>query len=104
MRRFLVFLVIVAVAAGGGAWWFSREPATATTPTARPAPPAVPVLVALAQQQDVQLYHTGLGITQAFNTVTVRARVDGQLDKIAFLEGQDVKAGDLLAQIDPRPF
>lgn len=104
MRRFLVFLVIVAAAAGGGAWWFSREPATATTPTARPAAPAVPVLVALAQQQDVQLYHTGLGVAQAFNTVTVKARVDGQLDKIAFAEGQDVKAGDLLAQIDPRPF
>jgi multidrug efflux system membrane fusion protein len=64
----------------------------------------VPVLAAAAKVQDVQLYLTGLGTVQAFNTVTVKARVDGQIDKIGFVEGQDVKAGDLLAQIDPRPF
>jgi multidrug efflux system membrane fusion protein len=102
MRRFLAFVIIVAIAGGGAFWYVSREPATAT-PT-RPAAPAVPVLVSAAQQQDVQLYLTGLGTVQAFNTVTVKARVDGQLDKIAFVEGQEVKAGDLLAQIDPRPF
>ncbi len=103
MRRVLAFLVMVALAGGGVAWYMSREPATAT-PTARPAPPAVPVLAGQAQRQDVQLYLSGLGTVQAFNTVTVKARVDGQLDKIAFVEGQDVAAGDLLAQIDPRPF
>ncbi len=105
MRRFLAFLVVVAACAGGTFWYLSREPATAT-PTAaqRSAAPAVPVLYTAARQQDVQLYLTGLGTVQAFNTVTVKARVDGQLDKIAFVEGQDVKAGDLLAQIDPRPF
>ncbi|MBI3513503.1 MAG: efflux RND transporter periplasmic adaptor subunit [Proteobacteria bacterium] len=102
MRRLIVFLFIVALAGGGGAWYMSRGPATATT-TARPAAPAVPVLAGVAQAQDVQLYQTGLGTVQAFNTVTVKARVDGQLDKIAFVEGQEVKAGDVLAQLDPRP-
>ena len=50
------------------------------------------------------IYLSGIGTVQAFNTVTVRARVDGQVKKIAFVEGQDVHAGDLLAQIDPDPY
>src|SRR5579862_8546570 len=102
MRRLIFFALILAAVVGGVAWYVGREPATAT-PTARPALPAVPVLAGTAQQQDIQLYLTGLGTVQAFNTVTVKARVDGQIDKIAFTEGQDVKAGDVLAQIDPRP-
>jgi multidrug efflux system membrane fusion protein len=103
MRRLIVFAVMIAIVAGGVAWYVGREPATAT-PAARAAPAAIPVLAGTAQIQDVQAYLTGLGTVQAFNTVTVKARVDGQIDKIAFIEGQDVKAGDLLAQIDPRPF
>jgi multidrug efflux system membrane fusion protein len=102
MRRLIVFVFIVALAGGGGAWYMSREAATAT-PSARPAPPAVPVLAGAAQAQDVQFYQTGLGTVQAFNTVTVKARVDGQVDRIAFTEGQEVKTGDVLAQLDPRP-
>src|SRR5580692_11113477 len=103
MRRLIVFAVMIAIAAGGVAWYVGRDPATAT-PAARATAPAIPVLAGTAQVQDVQLYLTGLGTVQAFNTVTVKARVDGQIDKIAFIEGQDVKTGDLLAQIDPRPF
>ncbi len=68
------------------------------------ASPAIPVSVAPAERRDVPIYLTGLGTVQAFNTVTVKTRVDGELLKVAFTEGQDVKAGDLLAQIDPRPF
>ncbi len=62
------------------------------------------VSVAAAKRVDYPVYIDGLGQAQAYNTVTVRTRVDGQIDKIAFDEGQMVKAGDLLAQIDPRPF
>src|SRR5271170_7557971 len=62
------------------------------------------VSAAVAKRSDYPLYLEGLGQVQAFNTVTVRTRVDGQVMKIAFEEGQMVKAGDLLAQIDPRPF
>src|SRR4029077_12618110 len=65
-----------------------------------------PVVATLGtvQQKDFPLYLDGLGTVQAFNTVTVRSRVDGQLIKLAFREGQDVRTGDLLAQIDPEPF
>jgi multidrug efflux system membrane fusion protein len=64
----------------------------------------VPVVAGQVEQKDVPIYLEGLGTVQAFNTVTVHTRVDGQLDKVLFTEGQNVKAGDLLAQIDPRPY
>src|SRR5207244_6629952 len=66
--------------------------------------PAVPVSLTAVEKADFPVYLTGLGAVQAFNTVVVRTRVDGQIDKIAFQEGQTVKQGDLLAEIDPRPF
>ncbi len=65
---------------------------------------AVPVVAGTVETKDVPIYLDGLGTVQAFNTVLVRSRVDGQLEKIAFDEGQEVRAGDLLAQIDPAPF
>jgi len=65
---------------------------------------AVPVVVATAQHGDLPVYFNGLGTVTAFNTVTVRSRVDGQLINVTFREGQFVHEGDLLAQIDPRPF
>ncbi|MSO91249.1 MAG: efflux RND transporter periplasmic adaptor subunit [Acetobacteraceae bacterium] len=69
----------------------------------RPAMPPVPVTTALATIQDVPVFLRGLGTVQAYRSVTVRARVDGVIDRIIFTEGQDVRPGDLLAQIDPRP-
>ena len=77
---------------------------SAQAPAAAAAPPAATVSVATVKRADYPVYLDGLGQVQAENTVTVRSRVDGQITKIAFAEGQMVKAGDLLAQIDPRPF
>ena len=65
---------------------------------------AVPVVIGTVEEKDVPVFLDGLGTVQAFNTVTVRSRVDGQLQKVAFREGQDVRAGDLLAQLDAAPF
>jgi membrane fusion protein, multidrug efflux system len=67
-------------------------------------PTAISVGVIGAQKRDVPYYVTGLGSVTAFNTVTVHSRVDGQIMKIYFTEGQFVKAGDVLAEIDPRPY
>jgi membrane fusion protein, multidrug efflux system len=64
----------------------------------------VPVVVSSAQRGDLPVYFNGIGTVTAFNTVTVRSRVDGQLINVAFKEGQFVHEGELLAQIDPRPF
>ena len=70
---------------------------------ARTAPTAIAVDTAAVTHADVPIYLSGLGTVQAFYTVTVTARVDGELQRIAFTEGQTVRKGDLLAQIDPRP-
>jgi len=67
------------------------------------APPAIAVDTATVTHADIPIYLSGLGTVQAFYTVTVTARVDGELQKVAFTEGQSVHRGDLLAQIDPRP-
>jgi len=84
-------------------------PNSATKPLDPPAPAAqgpAPILVSVApvKRADYPVVLESLGQVQAFNTVTVRARVDGQIVKIAFQEGQNVNQGDLLAEIDPRPF
>jgi multidrug efflux system membrane fusion protein len=65
---------------------------------------AVPVVAGTAEEKDTPIYLDGLGTVQAFNTVAVHTRVDGQLEQVLFSEGQDVKAGELLAVVDPRPF
>ncbi len=67
-------------------------------------PPAVPVGVATVKQGDFNVYLTGLGSVQAFNTVSLKTRIDGQIMQVNFREGQDVKTGELLIVIDPRPY
>ena len=67
-------------------------------------PQAVPVAIAKAERRDLPVYLSGLGSVEAFNTVQVKTRLDGQLVQVAFREGQNVKKGELLAVIDPRPY
>jgi multidrug efflux system membrane fusion protein len=100
-RRTAVVLVGVALI-GVVIVYTSRQPAAA--PARSVAPAALPVAVATASRADVPVRLTALGSVVAFNTVTVRPRVDGQLMRVMFREGQFVKRGDLLAEIDPRPF
>ena len=96
--------VLLAVAAAG--YFFidqaSRDKARAAAASA--APPGIPVTVGIAQNKDLPVYVRGIGTVQAYKMVTIKSRVDGQIMKVAFEEGQEVKAGDPLFQIDPRPF
>src|SRR5882672_3056438 len=71
---------------------------------ATPAPPAVPIVAGVVAQRDVPIYLAGVGTVIAYNTDVVRAQIQGQIISINFTEGQTVHAGDLLAQIDPRPY
>lgn len=122
-RRFpklLVIIVIAALIAGGLWWWQSHQAASkeaeATSQGQRAGNkgsgrrggggggPLSPVQAAVAARQSVPQYLSGLGTVQAANTVTLRSRVDGDLVAIHFTEGQQVEAGQLLAEIDPRPY
>jgi multidrug efflux system membrane fusion protein len=101
-RFAVVILLAVAVAAAYG---LRASRSTAASPSrTRADSPAAPVGVASAERTDVPVRLGALGSVTAFNTVTVRPRVDGQLVRVAFREGQFVSQGDLLAQIDSRPF
>ncbi|MDE2625243.1 MAG: biotin/lipoyl-binding protein, partial [Betaproteobacteria bacterium] len=95
-------LFILAVAALVG--YFKFHGATSTNQAGGRRPPLAPVSVAVARNEDFQVWMTGLGTVTPLYTVTVRSMVDGQLMQVHFKEGQLVKAGDLLAEIDPRPF
>jgi multidrug efflux system membrane fusion protein len=107
-RRWLWTLALLLLLGGGGYYgrrWYAGHQGSDQSQTAQQKSPApAPVQAAKAEVADVPIYLVGLGTVQAFNTVTVRSRVDGEIQKIAFQEGQVVQTGDLLAQIDPRPF
>lgn len=78
--------------------------ATSKSAQAGAGPQPIPVAVATAEKRDVPVFLEGLGSVQAYNTVSLKSRVDGQIVEIAFKEGQYVKQGDLLLVIDPRPY
>jgi len=107
-RRIVIVLVAVVAIAAVGIYVYRRtsqkRAAAQGDAAAQAAARAVPVLVANVQRRDVPVYLDGLGNVSAFKTVTVRSQVDGRLDQVLFTEGQAVKAGELLARIDPRPF
>jgi membrane fusion protein, multidrug efflux system len=86
------------------ALYFSIVPDFEKAAVAPAAPPAVPVVAAVVNSHDVPIYLRGVGTVIAYNTDVVRSQIQGQLTEITFTEGQTVKAGDLLAQIDPRPY
>jgi multidrug efflux system membrane fusion protein len=90
-------IAVVAVAAGFGFWHWDTP-----APRAASAPPAVPVTVEAAARRDVPIYLQGLGTVQASNTVAIRSQIDGKLESVDFVEGQEVHKGDTLAVIDPR--
>jgi multidrug efflux system membrane fusion protein len=100
----------VAIALAGYLGWRHFQgngPGTAIPGTSNSGgqkPTAIPVTFAQAQMADFPVYLNGLGTAQPYDTVTVRSRVDGEVVKIAFKQGQMVKEGDILVQIDPRPY
>jgi membrane fusion protein, multidrug efflux system len=114
--RWWILALVVVLAAGG--WWYTRSHGgQQSTAAGAPGTSAnsggpngdndngiVPVVVATAHRGDLPVYFKGLGNVTAFNTVTVRSRVDGQIVKINFTEGQFVHEGDSLIEIDPRPY
>ena len=112
MKRFL-WLVVLLLLGAGGVWAYQHRSAGAASSgggTTGGGPRGgggsggpVPVVAGTVEKRDVPIYLDGLGTVQAFNTVTIRARVDGELTQVAFAEGQEVRKGDLLATIDPRP-
>jgi len=101
-RRRLIVLGALLVALGAGATGVGfRQAPKAATPA---APPAVPVVAATVLEHDVPIYLRGVGTVIAYNNVIVRSQITGQLVKVAFTHGQAVHQGDLLGEIDPRPY
>jgi multidrug efflux system membrane fusion protein len=101
--KVVVPALMTAVLAVGGLLYFTHTHPLEKADAA-PTPPVVPIVAGTVAQHDVPIYLTGVGTVIAYNTDVVRAQIQGQIISINFTEGQTVHAGDLLAQIDPRPY
>lgn len=99
-RSTLLITAAILVLIGAAGWGIVHKAGAVSAPPATAT--AISVTTAAVKQQDMPIYLTGVGTVTSNASVTVKARIDGQLDKVGFVEGQDVKAGQLLAQIDPR--
>src|SRR2546430_7611367 len=96
--------LLTAALAAGGLFYFAHIRPLERAAAAPAPPPAVPIVAGTVDQHDVPIYLSGVGTVIACNTDVVRAQIQGQIISINFTEGQTVHAGDLLAQIDPRPY
>jgi multidrug efflux system membrane fusion protein len=109
-RKWRILVALVAIAAGSYVGWRylvaspAADAAVEQGPSAKKGPAPIPVTVGEVRKADFPVYLNGLGTVQPYDTVTVRSRVDGEIIKIGFKQGQMVKEGDLLVQIDPRPY
>jgi multidrug efflux system membrane fusion protein len=103
-RKIMLLASLPAALAIVSALYFTLAQTVEKPGAAPAAPPAVPVVAGPVMSHEVPLYLRGVGTVIAYNTDVVRSQIQGQLTEITFTEGQTVKAGDLLAQIDPRPY
>src|ERR1700761_7596881 len=103
-RKFLISTVLLTAAIAGGSLFHFTRAASVQQPKAVAPMPTIPVVASVVTQHDVPIYLTGVGTVIAYNTHVVRAQIQGQIFSINFTEGQKVRAGDLLAQIGPRPY
>jgi len=103
-RGWPLVLVLIVVAVGGYAVWHHHHTAALQAAEAKKPPQKVPVTVADVRRADFPVYLNGLGTVQPFDTVTVRSRVDGQVTDVGFKQGQMITEGQVLVQIDPRPY
>jgi membrane fusion protein, multidrug efflux system len=97
-------VLLAAIVSAGGLAYFTHIRALEKAAAAPAPPPPAPIVAGTVTQHDVPIYLTGVGTVIAYNTDIVRAQIQGQIISINFTEGQTVHAGDLLAQIDPRPY
>jgi len=104
VRRLVLIIALLVVGAGAiladTLWWGS----SISQSVARGSGPSIPVMTDKARRADVPIFLDGLGTVQAFNSVLIKSRVDGQIVKIRYEEGKDIHAGDVLIEIDPAPF